>query len=239
MRGSAEPATVEDAIALARPLVTAALTGEGRTVLEAGCGSCSHFDLAGARSVGIDISASQLERNAVLDERIQGDLQGHDLGSERFDAVVCWYVLEHLSRPDLALANMARSLRPGGVLVLAVPRVLSVKGLVTKLSPHRFHVWVYRHLLGRETAGLEGHPPFPTYLRWSMSPPALRRFAAGAGFDVVLWSIFEDDTQRRLRARYPLLRFLYAALDLSLRLLTASRARAYPTDLIAVLSKRA
>ncbi|MDP6408067.1 MAG: class I SAM-dependent methyltransferase [Planctomycetota bacterium] len=233
-----DPATVENAIALARPLVTAALAGGGRSVLEAGCGSCSHFDLAGAHSVGIDISASQLERNSSLDERLEGDLQFHDLGCERFDAVVSWYVLEHVARPDLALANMARALRPGGILVLAVPRVLSVKGLVTKFSPHWFHVAVYRHLLGRKTAGLEGHPPFPTHLRWSMSAAGLRRFAREEGFDTELWEIFEDDTQRRLRARFIPFRLAFALLDLVVRLLTLTRASAYPTDLLTILRKQ-
>lgn len=238
MSGRRGPSTVEDAIAAALPLVKRALEGEGRVVLEAGCGSCSHFDLAGAHSVGIDISASQLERNESLDERIQGDLQTHALESERFDAVVCWYVLEHLPRPDLALANMASALGAGGLLVLAVPRVLSVKGLVTKCSPHWFHVLVYRHLLGRETAGREGYPPFPTHLRWSMSPAGLRRFAREHGLEIELWHVFEDYTQRRLRDRHFLFRALYGALDTLLRLSTAGRASAYPSDLVTVLRKR-
>lgn len=238
MSGRRGPSTVEDAIAVALPLVKRALQGEERVVLEAGCGSCSHFDLAGARAVGIDISQSQLERNEVLDERILGDLQTHPLEAECFDAVVCWYVLEHVPRPDLALANMASALREGGLLVLAVPRILSVKGLVTKFSPHWFHVLVYRHLLGRKTAGKEGYAPFQTHLRWSMSPGRLKRFAREHGFEIEVWQIFEDYTQRRLRDRYLVFRALYAALDAIVRLISAGRASAYPTDLVTVLRKR-
>ena len=125
------------------------------TVLEAGCGSLTYLNFGSrSRVIGIDISREQLDRNEVLDERILGDLETYSLAEDAYDAIVCWYVFEHLRRPDLVLINFARALAPGGVAVIAVPNVLSPKVLLTKFSPHRFHVWTYRHLFRDQYAGL-------------------------------------------------------------------------------------
>jgi SAM-dependent methyltransferase len=43
------------------------------------------------------------------------------LGSNRYDLVIAEQVLEHLHNPGLALAEMARIVRPGGRLVIGVP----------------------------------------------------------------------------------------------------------------------
>src|SRR6516225_7849122 len=87
-------------------------TFEGRSslrILEAGCGSSSHLQFGrDAHVTGIDISQMQLQRNTRLDERIQGDLQTFDLPEKAYDCVICYDVLEHLSRPMDALARLSR-----------------------------------------------------------------------------------------------------------------------------------
>jgi ubiquinone/menaquinone biosynthesis C-methylase UbiE len=40
-----------------------------------------------------------------------------------FDLVVCFSVMEHLARPDIALREMSRVLKPGGALILGMPAV--------------------------------------------------------------------------------------------------------------------
>jgi 2-polyprenyl-3-methyl-5-hydroxy-6-metoxy-1,4-benzoquinol methylase len=70
-------------------------------VLEAGCGSASHFNFGqNAYLVGIDISEEQLKSNSVLNEKILGDIQVYNLPVTNFDVIVCWYVLEHLPEPE-------------------------------------------------------------------------------------------------------------------------------------------
>jgi SAM-dependent methyltransferase len=172
-------------------VVDSALAGrESPVVLEAGCGSLSHVKFAaGARIVGIDISADQLERNAGLDERIHGDIQTYDLPEGKFDAVVCWDVLEHVRRPEAALERFARAIREGGLIVLSAPNPLSSKGIVTKFTPYAFHLWFYRNIRGWKEAGAEGNPPFPTYLSWTMTPAAIRKFADASGLTVLHESI--------------------------------------------------
>ena len=104
--------------ALPRPVV----------ILEAGCGSASEVVLPfEKRIVGIDIDRAQLEHNDLV-EKIEGDLQTYDLPQNAFDLVACVDVLEHLPFPEKALANMSRSLKPGGYLLVASDECVREKG---------------------------------------------------------------------------------------------------------------
>ncbi|MGD9402779.1 MAG: class I SAM-dependent methyltransferase [bacterium] len=172
--------------------VDAALAGrDSLIVLEAGCGSLSHVSFpTGSRIVGIDISKGQLERNKGLDERIHGDIQTYDLAEGRFDAIVCWDVLEHVERPEAALSRFARAVREGGLIILSAPNPLSSKGIVTKLTPYWFHLWFYRNIRGWKEAGRDGNPPFPTYMSWKMTPGAIRKFAAENGLAILHESLY-------------------------------------------------
>jgi hypothetical protein len=64
--------------------------------------------------------------------------------------------------------------------------VWSVKGLMTKLTPHSFHVWVYQRLLGWTYAGKPGYGPFPTPMRLAMAPHTMKRLARDRGLHVDL-----------------------------------------------------
>jgi SAM-dependent methyltransferase len=145
-------------------------------VLDAGCGYKLPIDVP--RDVylsGIDISTAALEKNPNADELILGDIQSYPLPANEFDAVICWWVLEHVPRPRDALVNMSSCLRPGGLLVLGVPNVYSMKALVTKFTPYRFHVWVVKRFFGIANAGAPGVEPYRTYLRWDLAPSRLQK----------------------------------------------------------------
>lgn len=158
-------------------------------VLDAGCGFGANGRRGvseGAHLVGLDISADALALNTHLDEAICGDLQTYRLEPDSFDLIICHDVLEHLDRPSDALENLMQALRSGGELRIACPNVWSGKGLITKLTPHSFHVWVYRRLLGWADAGKPGYGPFPTPMRLAIAPYAMRRFARDRGLHVDL-----------------------------------------------------
>jgi SAM-dependent methyltransferase len=171
-------------------------------VLEAGCGSISYLRFPpDTYLVGIDISEAQLRKNTYLDEKILGDIERHQLPAEEFDVVVCWNVFEHLPHPEQALSSFARAICPGGLVVLALPNALSVKGLVTKFTPFWFHVWVTRHLMGRKLAGTEGNGPFPTFMRFSIAPARLVETARQLGLAPVYSSLYEDHKQQTIRRK--------------------------------------
>jgi SAM-dependent methyltransferase len=205
-------------------------------VLEAGCGSAGHIRIGSpSYVVGIDISASQLERNAGLDEKILGDIQTYRFPEHSFDLVVCWEVLEHLAEPEKALDSFFRATKPGGLIVIAVPNVRSVKGLITKLTPHAFHVWFYRTLLNHQTAGMPGHPPFPTYMRATIAPDALQRRAAQRGVSLRYADYIEAPKQRELRQRLHLSGRAWEVLAGAIRTLSIGLIEPELTECILVL----
>jgi ubiquinone/menaquinone biosynthesis C-methylase UbiE len=163
-------------------IVDMLLSGSGNIkVLEAGCGAYSYVAVPKDTSyiVGIDVSEEQLRKNCVVDEKILGDIQTYRFPCAEFDLIVCWWVLEHLAHPEKALNSFLKFLKEDGVLVLAVPNVFSIKGLVTKYAPFWFHTWSYRVLYG-----IKGYAPFHTFLRFSIAPISLRRFAARNGLSI-------------------------------------------------------
>jgi len=158
-------------------------------VLEAGCGSASNLELRGqVWLVGVDISEKQLARNTILHEKIVGDIQRYEFPPDSFDAIICWDVLEHLPQPELALRQFARAIKPGGLVILKLPNVLSVKGLVTKFLPHTFHVLVYRYIYGDKNAGKNDTVPFKTYLRFCISAGALQKQTSQLGLQTAYFA---------------------------------------------------
>lgn len=214
---------------------------DGRTglqILEAGCGSTSRLDLgAHAHVVGLDISAAQLARNAVVHERIVGDVQSYPLPADAFDAAVCWDVLEHVDDPPAAVGNLARALRPGGVLVLAVPNLWSVKGVVTKLTPFWVHVAFYRHALGDHHVGTSAGDQFPTRLRSSIAPARLRALGIELGLRVRFEATYEGPVQAELRRRSRVADAAFRAIAVASATLSAGRCDLARTDHFLVLER--
>jgi SAM-dependent methyltransferase len=229
----------DDPLARAQALVTRALTGSAAPrVIEAGCGARAHLAYpAGARVLGIDILRSQLLRNDEAFRLAQGDVTALPVASASADLVVCWDVLEHVPAPDLAIAEMARVLRPGGLAVLALPNVLSLKGLVTRFTPWWFHVWVYRRVLGDRSVGTDRSDQFPTALRFVLRPSALRRLATTHGLSVEALQLYEGPVPQHMRRRH---RAADVALSLAggvTRALSAGRYDTTLSDMIVVLSR--
>ncbi len=208
-------------------------------VLEAGCGeTASPIGLGDeAFIVGIDVSERQLARNSWAHQKILGDIQTYDFPKAEFDVVVSWDVLEHVSKPELALARLAKTVRPGGLLVIKVPNILSAKGLITKLTPYSFHVWVYKHVFGYANPGVHDRPPFRTFLRRAITPRGLLRFARAHKFSVEMFGTFEAYTQTNVRMRYGLTGRAWRLVCHSANVLTFGWIKPEATELIAVFRR--
>ena len=205
-------------------------------VLEAGCGSMSYLDFRDkAYVVGLDLSERQLERNDSLDERVVGDVESYPLPDHEFDVIICWNVLEHVPHPARAIRNFARAVRDDGIVIVAIPNVRSIKGLVTKFTPYRFHLWVHRSLLGRADAGSDGHGPFPTFLRAAVAPDALLREASRSGLALSYASLFEGNQQKRLRAKFRIVGAPWTVLRALVRTLSLGAISPDRTDCLMVL----
>jgi len=205
--------------------------------LEAGCGSCSHIDIGkSAYIVGIDISEKQLQKNKILNEKILGDIQCYDFPASEFDVIFCWDVLEHLAQPKKALKNLIKALKRDGIIVLAVPNLISIKGMLTKYTPHWFHVWIYKNILGYEMAGKEGHVPFRTVLRYSIAPKFIKQYAYDNNLSIEYFSIYESQKQKNIR-KNKFYNMIFSILILLIKVLSFKKIDAGLTDYIIVLKR--
>lgn len=209
-------------------------------VLEAGCGSTTRVRLP-ARAVltGIDLSPVQLERNTHLHQKIHGDLQRHDFGTQRFDLIICWDVLEHVPDPEAAMRTMLSALADDGLLLIAVPNVWSVKGIVTRLTPFAVHAWFYRNIIGDRRVGREHSDQFPTVLSPAMAPQRMLRQAAAHGCEPVYFVLYESLVQRTVRERSRLANLGFSLLGRLAALLTRGRSTLLQSDAMLVLRRPA
>ncbi len=107
------------AIAYIDPILDGLRTLVHGTVLDVGCGARPHesrFVREATRYVGID-----LPRGGELRADVVGDAMALPIRSRCADTVLATELLEHLPRPADFLAEAARVLRPGGVLILSTP----------------------------------------------------------------------------------------------------------------------
>ncbi len=183
---------------------------ENLRVLEAGCGSVSHIKIPNSGElVGIDISEKQLQRNEKLSEKIVGDLQTYPLGKNQYDVIVSWDVLEHLDNPKDALNNLFESVADKGIIVLAAPNIVSIKGVVTKLLSHSMQVAFYRYVIGDKRAGIDDQGPFKTYLRKAMWPDQVKKAALEKGLIVPYMNKYEGPVPAHLREKHKLVDILF------------------------------
>jgi 2-polyprenyl-3-methyl-5-hydroxy-6-metoxy-1,4-benzoquinol methylase len=171
-------------------------------LLEAGGGSWIKISLikriGTVRVTTIDICQEQIDKNDYADVKIVGDLSTDMIADEAFDLVVCYNVIEHIDKLDDALANICKATKVGGLVVIGAPNPASLAGLITKYTPHFFHVLVYRYIFGSKKAGNPGEAPFKTTMRSSVSPKNLIKVLNGHGMEVVYFNAYEND---RLKGR--------------------------------------
>jgi SAM-dependent methyltransferase len=136
-------------------------------ILDAGCGSCAKSILLAAR--GFRVTATDFSSDALtlaeetvrrqgFENRIilrQGDLLDLPFRDGEFSYILCWGVLMHVPELERALAELARVLAPGGLLVASEANMHSlqsvgVRGLKRLLGKGRGRIV-------RTPAGLECH----------------------------------------------------------------------------------
>jgi len=113
--------------------------------LDVGCGDGRTAGIwlnrLAAHYTGVDISenAVTMAKEAGLDARRIDDATSLPFPDGTFDVTVCLEVLEHLFHPELATAEIARVLKPGGRLVATVPNASHWKSRVDLAIRGRFN----------------------------------------------------------------------------------------------------
>ncbi len=119
------------------------------------------WDLYG---VEIDARAAVHARDELDLNVIEGTLHEAAFENDFFDIVTMWNVIEHLHHPQSTLEEIARIIRPGGVIAVSTP------------NPHSLE----RYIFGRYWAGWDA----PRHL-YIYSPEVLKRALERARFEVI------------------------------------------------------
>lgn len=131
-----------------RAQVADLIVGAGhRRVLDlpAGSGELSHMLL----NKGLDVTAADLEPETfIVPGRacLKADMNSHlPFLDAQFDAIGCIEGIEHIENPHLFAREANRLLRPGGMLYITTPNVLSIRsrlGYLLRGYPNQFHYMI-------------------------------------------------------------------------------------------------
>jgi len=209
-------------------------------VYEAGGGSTSFLPpdvLRRSHVTVVDIDENQIRNNTYAQETILGDIQTRRFPPDSFDLIICYNVLEHVPYVEAALAGFFQSLKRGGLILIGAPNPRSLSGVVTKYTPHWFHIWFYRHVIGKKNAGLPGEPPFPTYFHRLVTPSLLEAFARKNGLQVIYRKEYESPRYPEMRERSPVFAALIDTLSVTLNLLLPRKIDVRRGDYHVILRK--
>lgn len=151
------------------------LRGEHGRTLDIGCGTGSAFPMLRARKfevVGIDYSPRMVAfaKQRYADDRgiqvSRGDAEFLPFATASFDAVTCLGVFESLPDYIPALREIARVLRPGGLLVLSIPNRISPYHITHDVAQATvFRAWkAVKPMLSRRGSAMVFAPSMPRHL---------------------------------------------------------------------------
>jgi SAM-dependent methyltransferase len=97
-------------------------------ILDVGCGEGLFLELAqqnGWRVYGTDVSAyaAEFASKRLGQDLFCGEIGAAGFNAQSFDVITFWHVLEHTTSPMRTLQEVRNLLKPGGLLVLAVPNL--------------------------------------------------------------------------------------------------------------------
>jgi len=171
----------------------------GARVLDVGCGGGRHIRqtrlIPGIVAVGLDLGEEEVQNTAKMLRELdthpvewggavpgagpwmssRGSVYALPFADESFDCVIISEVLEHLHEDDLALQEIFRVLKTGGVLAASVPRE-GPEALCWALSKRYRntpggHIRIYRRRKLRQKLAAHGYQVFQSHFAHGLHSP--------------------------------------------------------------------
>lgn len=151
-------------------------------VLELGSGpenrSSTHVASRVSYLDGLDIDKRVLGNPALRKAFVyDGREFPKEIADESYDLVVADYVMEHVEHPRVMLSEIHRALRPGGHFIFRTPNIYHYVSLISRFTPHSFHLATANKARQRDEGAVD---PYPTFYRFN-SRRAVRTIAREAG----------------------------------------------------------
>lgn len=178
----------------------------GSRILEIGAGGqnpTTEFLATIGELHGVDIDPAIL-RNPGLSKRNVISNDEYPYTANTFDACVSNYVVEHLTDPIAHLMEVNRVLRPSGTYIFRTPNLFHYVALVSRYSPHWFHLLVANRL---RNLPIESHQPFSTIYKMNTAN-AINLLSKNTGFIVDLVRMVEKEPSYGMSSRALFLLFM-------------------------------
>ncbi len=181
-----------------------------------------------ARAVfGVDRDFQSLAQHDTIQRKVCGELHQLPFQDGSFDLVTANMVVEHLESPAIALREISRILKPGGLFLFHTPNAIGYSSLVTRLFPGRSLPHISRFLLGRKVEDV-----YPTFYRLN-TRAAITAAAANHGLVILDYISLESSAQSVILGPGVIPELLL------IRLLRLQALAGMRTNILAVLQKPA
>lgn len=135
--------------------------GPTAVLLDAGAGEMGftkEFSSKVRLAIGTDMGEMKPIGGGVW--AVQSNLERLPFKDETVDVVVSMSVVEHLVDPGGSFRELARVLKPKGIMIAQTPSKYDYVSLIAHWTPFAFHQWLLSHLLDRRAEDV-----FPTCFR--------------------------------------------------------------------------
>lgn len=234
------PGEARQSLLTVHGILEARLPANDLAIYEAGGGTTSFLPLNVLRRAHVtvvDSNEHQIRNNDYAQQTILGDIQTYRFAPDSFDLVICYNVIEHVPDVEAALLGFCHALRDDGMILIGAPNPRSLSGVVTRSSPHWFHVWFYRHVRGDSNAGLPGCAPFPTHFHPLVTLSNLEAFASKHGLQTIYRKHYESPRYPEMRRRIPAVAALIDAAARAINFLLPGKADIRHGDYHLILRK--
>jgi SAM-dependent methyltransferase len=152
----------------------AATTPAGARVLDAGAGEAPYRDLF-AHTTYESADFEQVEGKRYAESTYVCDLSSIPVDGDRFDAIICSQVLEHVPNPETVLREFHRVVKPGGEVWLSAPLFYEEHEQPFDFYRYTQFAWKrYCDLIGFELLSIERLEGFDATVSYQLKTAAIQ-----------------------------------------------------------------